>query len=84
MGTIDKLWVKVACERCKISEVSYAVDRGTFKGSNWNTPGSFEKFDVTYKGGREEEPAVTLAKCRKCGADASVKKGYGPEKPKDL
>ena len=82
MGVIDKLWIKVMCKGCGISETSSALDKGSgWSGSNWRDPTAFTQFDVVCEGGGQREPTVISAKCKACGSDASVDEAYGFGRP---
>jgi len=82
MGTIDKLWVKLTCKNCGVSEISSASDKGSgWNGSSWNNLGSIRNFDAVITGGGKEEPDVVSAKCKNCGHVAIVESDYGFSKP---
>lgn len=83
MGTIDKLWVKLTCPGCGVSETSSALDKGSgWGGSSWGSFGSFESFHVAASGGDKREPEVTSATCKACNASASVETQYGFGRPR--
>jgi hypothetical protein len=83
MGTIDKLWVKLTCEACDISETSSASDKGSgWSGSHWNQLGPYSDFDATMEGGGKVDPEVTSAKCKRCGCEATIESAYGFSRPK--
>jgi len=85
VGIIDKVWIKVSCENCNISDVSSAADKGSgWSGSSWNSLAGFKNFDVTADGSGKEEPSIISAKCQQCGSDAKVLSEYGFNKPKEF
>lgn len=82
MGTIDKLWVKLTCDKCGVSEVATASDKGSgWGGSHWNDLGGFVKFDAVITGGGNTDPDVTSAKCKSCGHVAKIDEEYGFGRP---
>lgn len=82
MGTIDKLWVKVSCESCGVSETNSVSDKGSgWGGSHWGSLGGFVNFSVNSSGSGKTEPSVGSATCNSCGSQAKVKEAYGFGKP---
>ncbi len=82
MGVIDKLWVKLTCKGCKVTETSSARDTGYSVYSNWESLDPFTHFNVTCRGGGKETQTVISAKCKTRGSDATVQKSYGMDHPK--
>ena len=81
MGTIDRVWVKVTCEHCKVSETATAAEKGSGWGSSWNSLGDFDKFNASVRGGGNEMPDVLSATCKKCGNAATLTSECGFERP---
>jgi len=82
MGTIDKKWFKLSCEKCDVTETSSALDKGSnWSGSFWNYPDRFENFDINVSGGDKTEPEIVLAICKACKGNAVVDPAYGHNKP---
>jgi len=82
MGSIDRMWVKVSCEDCGVSQTNSSTDKGSgWSGSHWNDLGDFSDFDVTVSGSGKSEPTVSAGTCKKCGGEATIKKAYGFNKP---
>jgi hypothetical protein len=81
MGVTDRLWVKLTCEKCGISETSTAAEKGSMWGASWNDLNTLEKFEAVITGGGREEPDVKSAKCNTCGANATIDDQYGFQRP---
>jgi len=76
MGVNDKLWVKLTCSSCDVSETSTALDKG-YNNPSWGNIEQFEKFIAINSGGGKQEPEVVSAKCKTCGAIAIIESKYG-------
>jgi hypothetical protein len=77
MGVIDKIFVKLTCDNCKIEEINTALDTGSgWGGSHWDELSNFSEFDAVITGGGREDPRVKTAACKKCGQAARIEVNY--------
>jgi len=82
LGTSDKIWVKLTCPGCNVTETSSALDKGSgWGGPHWRNYGEFKLFDAKCEGGAKDEPAVTSASCKACGEKATINEAYGFGRP---
>jgi hypothetical protein len=74
MGIIDSTSYTLACPKCGTRETRSVHDKGSnWGGSHWQSSTSFTHFDTNWQGGGgREEPALTSALCKACGAEAVV------------
>lgn len=83
MGVNDKVWFRVSCPKCGVSETASVADKGsTWGGPSWSSFPTFETFEVGGHGGTGPEPELTAAKCNRCGGPAVIQKRYGFGPPK--
>jgi len=84
MGTQDKIWSKMKCNNCEITETISASDKGSgWGGSYWNGYGDSASFNIKTSGGGEETPEVIKAICKECGNEALIESKYCLSRPDD-
>jgi len=67
MGTIDKKTFSLTCTKCKSTESSSVLDKGScWNGSHWGSDLSFNLFEIKASGGGNVEPQIQSAVCKKC------------------
>ena len=74
MGTIDKSTYTLSCDACDVTETSSVLDKGSnYGGSWWQSGTDFVNFVTEWQGGDKNEPKLTKASCRTCGASPTIK-----------
>lgn len=85
MGINDRIWFKLTCPNCNVSETTTSGDYGsTWSGPQWGNLESVVSFDITTTGGGGADPDITSATCKKCSGKAEVRSRYGLGEPKDF
>ncbi|PIT83043.1 hypothetical protein B9Z40_05005 [Limnohabitans sp. 15K] len=69
MGIIDKIIINLMCKKCLENEKITLLEKGSTRGSSWQTPPDSEKFLINWKINKLEEPTPSKIKCNTCGTD---------------
>lgn len=82
MGISDKVWFKLTCPKCGVTEVASSSDKGsTWGGPSWNSLTPLNSFSLQSIGGGNAEPEIAAARCTACNVTARVESSYGLERP---